>query len=89
MAQIYNPQEIINKAKEMRTQSEQLKKLINQMSGIVSEMRTVWQSPAQQKFSSRFSEIEPELSSFVTAINSFADRATAQAEAVLKSEDPV
>ena len=43
MAQIYNPQEIINKAKEMRTQSEQLKKLINQMSGIVSEMRTVWQ----------------------------------------------
>ena len=51
-------------------------------------MSAVWQSPAQQSFSAKFGEIEPQLSSFVASINSFADRATAQAEAVLKSEDP-
>lgn len=88
MAQIYNPQEIINKASAMKEQSSQLQKMISQMSTIVAEMSAVWQSPAQQSFSAKFGEIEPQLSSFVISINSFADRATAQAEAVLKSEDP-
>lgn len=88
MGQMYNPQEIINKASDMKSQSDQLKKLIGDMSSIVSEMGAVWKSPAQQSFSAKFGEIEPQLTSFVTSINSFADRATAQAEAVLKSEDP-
>ena len=88
MAQMYNPQEIKNKATAMKEQSTQLQKLIDQMSSIVSEMSAAWQSPAQQSFTAKFGEIEPQLTSFVTSINSFADRATEQAEAVIKSEDP-
>ena len=87
MAQIYNPQEIINKASNMKEESENLRKLINSMSDVVSSMSSVWQSPAQQSFSAKFKEIEPELSSFVTNINGFADRAIQQAEAVIRSED--
>lgn len=86
MAQMYNPEEIINKASAMKEQSTELKRLIAEMSTVVAEMSAVWQSPAQQSFSAKFGEIEPQLSSFVTSINSFADRATAQAEAVIKSE---
>lgn len=88
MAQMYNPQEIKNKATAMKEQSSQLQKMISQMSTIVSEMSAVWQSPAQQSFTAKFGEIEPQLTSFVTSINSFADRATAQAQAVIDSEDP-
>lgn len=90
MAQIYNPDEIINKANVMKEQSNALKKLIGQMNEVVGSMSSVWQSPAQQSFSRKFEEIEPELSSFVTNINAFADRATEQANAVKKVEgDPV
>ena len=87
MAQMYNPQEIISKANAMKEQSSQLQKMIQEMSSIVSDMSSVWKSPAQQSFTSKFSEIAPELMSFVTSINSFADRATEQAQAVIKSEE--
>ena len=87
MSQMYNPDEIITKANAMTEQGAQLKSLIEQMSSIVSDMSTVWQSPAQQSFSAKYAEIEPQLSSFVTSINSFAERAVTQANAVKQSED--
>ena len=90
MAQIYNPDEIIKTSDNLEAKSKDLKKLIEQMRGIITEMGTVWQSPAQKTFASRFSEIEPQLTSFATTISSFAERAKAQAEAVRTSEvDPV
>ena len=87
MAQMYNPDEIIAKANAMTEQSGELKSLISQMGNIVAEMSAVWQSPAQQSFSAKFGEIEPQLSSFVTSINSFAERAITQANAVKASEE--
>ncbi len=87
MAQMYNPDEIISKAKAMTDQSDELKKLINQMRNIVTEMGSVWQSPAQQAFTSKFEEIEPQLSSFCTTINSFADKATRHAKSVKDIEE--
>lgn len=89
MEQMYNPAEIKKAAEEMKTQGTQLQKLINQMSSIVSEMGTVWQSEAQRAFASKFNEIEPELSAYVKKINAYADRAIAQAEAIIRSETPV
>lgn len=86
MAQMYNPDEIISKANTMNTQAGELKKLISEMQSIIEEMGSVWQSPAQQAFSAKFAEIEPQLSAFVKTINSFADRAKVQAEDVKKSE---
>ena len=86
MAQIYNPDEIISKAETMRTQAGELNKLIADMRAIIEEMGHVWQSPAQQSFSAKFLELEPQLSSFVKTINTFADNATTQAEDVKKSE---
>ncbi len=86
MGQMYNPQEIINKADAMKLQSEELSQLISQMATIVSEMSSVWQSPAQQAFTAKFGEVEPQLSSYVKSINSFADRAIAQAKSVINSE---
>ena len=90
MAQIYNPDEIIKTSENMEAKSTELKNLIGQMRDIIAEMGTVWQSPAQKTFASRFSEIEPQLTSFATTISSFAERAKAQAEAVKINEvDPV
>lgn len=86
MKQIYNPDEIISKANGMKEQSGELKNLIDQMSTIVDELSSAWQSPAQQKFVSKFDELQPQLMEFCTAINKFAERATKQAEAVKKVE---
>ena len=86
MAQIYNPDEIISKANAMKSQSDELKSLVNQMQSIVNEMSSVWKSPAQDAFKNKFVDIQPQLMSFCTNINSFADRAIAQAEAVKTSE---
>lgn len=86
MAQMYNPDEIISKAETMRTQAGELNKLIVNMRSIIEEMGRVWQSPAQQSFSAKFTELEPELTTFVKTINTFADNAKTQAEDVKKSE---
>lgn len=86
MAQMYNPDEIISKANTMNTQAGELKKLIGEMQSIIEEMGSVWKSPAQEAFSAKFAEIEPQLSAFVKTINGFADRAKVQAEDVKKSE---
>ena len=89
MAQMYNPDEIISKANGMKEQSTELKSLINDMTNIVCEMRSVWQSPAQQRFTEKFEEIEPQLSSFCTNINSFAEKAIDHAKAVRIFEEEV
>ena len=87
--QIYNPEEIMNKAAAMNNQAGELQSLINQMAGVVESMGKAWVSPASSSFQARFNEIRPELDSFVKSINSFAERATAQARAVLTTEGPV
>lgn len=87
--QIYNPEEIMNKASAMEAQATELQSLINQMASVVQNMRSAWESPAARSFEARFNEIQPDLLSFVKSINSFAERATAQAKAVIITEGPV
>lgn len=86
MAQMYNPDEIISTANAMTEQSGELKNLIAQMGNIVSEMSSVWQSPAQSEFAAKFQDIEPQLTSFCTTVNSFAEKATSHANDVKASE---
>lgn len=89
MTQEYNPQEMITAADELVKQKGLLQKEISNMRSIVEQMATVWQSDAQRAFTARFNEIDPQLSSFCTTIQSFADGAKNHAQAVIASETTV
>lgn len=89
MAQEYNPYEMKAKAETMKEQSTTLKTSISKMASVVSEMSSVWESPAANRFIAKFEEIRPELERFCKNIDDFADRATAQAVAVINSETVV
>lgn len=86
MEQMYNPEEIINKANDMSAQAATLKGQVERMATIVEEIGTVWKSPAQARFSAKFEEIKAPLLDFCKQINDFATNATTQAKNVISVE---
>lgn len=87
MTQIYNTATIKAKANEITSQNGELKKIVAEMASIVSEMTSIWRDSAQSKFVQQFNELKPELDSFCTNIDNFAERATAHAMSVEKNSE--
>lgn len=75
MTQIYDTAAIKAKAGEITTQNSELRKIIIEMEGIVSDLSAVWQDSAQTKFVQQFNEMKPELESFCKNIDKFVVRA--------------
>ena len=85
--QFYNTAVMKNKAAEIEAQNTELKSIITQMEGIVSELSAVWKDSAQSKFVQQFNDLKPELDSFCKSIAGFAERAVNHANEVEKNQD--
>ncbi len=86
MEQMYNPEEIINKANDMSAQADNLKKQVERMATIIDDIGSVWNSPAQARFAAKVGEIRTPLLNFCKQINDFATEASTQAKKVISIE---
>lgn len=82
--QYYEITQINHKAADIRQQSKQLEQTIQSMENIVNDLHSVWSDSAQLKFVQQFYDLKPELDSFCTTIERFAEQAEKHAADVLK-----
>ena len=63
---------VLNDAQALKTESDKIKNIFDEIDGTINKIRDVWQSEAAEKYMVRYIQLKAKLPAFYMAVNEYS-----------------